>query len=261
MAEDFRMDDALRRAIDANVRYYQALGQVTADYVRALAGVWSNVKLPIDLGTIRMPAVRARQAAPAPAPSAAPESAPALVLEAEAGEEAVGVFMVDNSLGRAVSTTVTVGTFRAEDGTELRPAIRVEPAVVALEPGASTLVHLFAAVTDDLPAGRNLRAEVDVPGLAERAIPVVLRRRATGAPPSAPTARKTGRQTTARKVAPKATGAARKAAARQTPKTTAKQAAKTTPTGRPAGRAAGPAGTAGRGATPGTSGRPKPADT
>lgn len=185
MADDFRLDETLRRAMDANLRYYQALGRITADYLEALTSIWSSA-LPLDLGTLRVPlgGKRGKAATAQAAPTREPDTTPALVLEADAGQEARGIFMVDNSLGRPVSTTVTVTAFRSETGAEATPALRIEPAVVALEPGTSGLVQLIATVPETLEPGVSYRAEVDVPGLSVRGIPVVLRRRPSAATPA-----------------------------------------------------------------------------
>ena len=68
MAEQSGLDQIFRRALEANARYYEALGQVTTDYLKALAGVLGEVKLPTTLAS--RAAAPAPPAASAPAPSA-----------------------------------------------------------------------------------------------------------------------------------------------------------------------------------------------
>jgi hypothetical protein len=183
MSDKSPLEEPLRRAMEANLQYYEALGRVTQDYWKAVFGIWSA--LPSQLGAMAT-GPRAAPAAQAGQPSsAAPPSTAALVLEAEAGSEAQGVFMVENRLARTVSTAVVTSAFADRSGRAVRPALRITPGVVTLEPGGRTLVQLYAAVSDDLDADVDYRGEVTVPGLSDNVIPVVLRRRA-GRPTSAP---------------------------------------------------------------------------
>jgi hypothetical protein len=50
------------------------------------------------------------------------------------------------------------------------------PNVITLEPGGRTLVQIFATITDSLEPDVTYRGEVNVPGLSEHGIPVLLRR-------------------------------------------------------------------------------------
>src|SRR5687767_10196685 len=98
MPEGPELSDAVRRIADANLRYYQGLGRLTVDYVRALAGLFGDLRAsvapePATVGSSR----------PAPAPPPAPAPAaprPVLVLEGAAGAEAGAVFRVSNDLRR-----------------------------------------------------------------------------------------------------------------------------------------------------------------
>jgi hypothetical protein len=178
MADKLSIEEPVRRAIDANLKYYRALGEVTQEYVRALLGVWRD--LPIRLGSLGS----FGSSGSAPAPSSAATRAPSggtatLVLEGEAGQEAESVFMVENRLPRQVSTTVVTSPFLDPSGRDVRPALRILPGVVTLDPGARTLVRIVVAVTDDWAIDVPYRGTVQVPGLSDTAIPVVLRRRAT----------------------------------------------------------------------------------
>ena len=177
MADKLPLEDTLRRAMEANLRYYEALGRVTQDYWKAMFGIWRE--LPVRLGGAQNTA-RPQAASPPPAPAT-------LVLEGDVGGDAQGVFMVENRLTRTVATTVVTSAFADHSGRAIRPTLRVVPGVVTLEPGGRTLVQLYAAVTDDLDPDVDYRGEVTVPGLSDHAIPVVLRRRAQ-APASAPNA-------------------------------------------------------------------------
>src|SRR5262249_18657308 len=130
MAEQPGLEQIWRRALEANARYYEALGQVTTDYLKALAGVLADVKLPTSLGGPDAAPVAPASAAPPPAPAPS-----AMVLEAPAGHSAVGAFMVQNRLGQRVAAPVVPSAFLDPSGAEVRPALAFEPDVVSLESG------------------------------------------------------------------------------------------------------------------------------
>ena len=70
MAERPGLDQVWRRAMEANARYYEALGQVTVDYLKALVGVLGDVRLPTVAGGRPAP-----PAQPAPPPAGRPPAA------------------------------------------------------------------------------------------------------------------------------------------------------------------------------------------
>jgi hypothetical protein len=164
------MQDAFKRALDANVRYYQALGQVTVDYWRAILGVFGEVKLPFNIPGVTRPA--------APPPTAPTPAAASLALEADAGAQAVGVFLVDNKLPNAVSAPVVVSAFADDSGKTVRPTVTVDPPTVTLDPGGQKIVQISVTVDESLTPGTAYRAQVSVPGLSGGTVPLVLRRRA-----------------------------------------------------------------------------------
>jgi len=168
MAEQSGLDQIFRRALEANARYYEALGQVTTDYLKALAGVLGEVKLPTTLAS--------RAAAPAP-PAASAAAPSAMVLEAPAGHTAVGAFMVQNRLGQHVAAPVVTSAFLDPSGAEVRPALAFEPDVVSLDVGEQVLVRVTATIDERLEPGVGYRGEVTVPGLSGDRIALVLRRR------------------------------------------------------------------------------------
>ena len=195
MADPIQLPEPLKQIVDANLGYYRALGRVTADYVKALGQVWTDAASAVIPGltgssggagatgaTARATAAPASRRAPAATASPVP---PAVVLEAEAGQSAQAVFMVNNELARAVTATVHASDFTAPDGRPVRPALRVQPGTVALEPGGRMLVQLSVFVDEQLEPGVGYRGEVSVPGLSETPVPVLLRRKATVAEPAA----------------------------------------------------------------------------
>ena len=178
MAERIRFDDTIKRVFDANLQAYEGLSRVTAEYLQALARVW------VDAGTTVLSRATAAPSPAAPSSGAAsPASAPtpspiALVLEAEAGQVAQGVVMVENRLARRVSATVVTSAFSSGGGDEIRPTLRVQPGTVTLEPGGRALVQVGALVDERLAAGVRYQGSLTVPGLSDTPIPVVLQRRA-----------------------------------------------------------------------------------
>lgn len=195
MADKLSFEEPVRRAIDANLKYYRALGEVTQEYVQSLLGVWRD--LPIRIGSLGSSGAAGPSSA---ATRATPSGGTAtLVLEAEAGQEAESVFMVENRLPRQVSTTVVTSPFLDPSGRDVQPALRILPGVVTLDPGARTLVRIVVAVTDDWAIDVPYRGTVQVPGLSDHAIPVVLRRRGTDAPVAVAPPRRQARKTKKRR--------------------------------------------------------------
>jgi hypothetical protein len=187
MITDPNLEEALRRAVDANLRFYCALWQATLDFLKPLDISRRGARWCNSAGAPRP------QADPAAAPaSAVPPAAPVLLLEAEAGNEVSGVFLVSNRLPRTVSAPVVISPFTDPSGRVVHPPQRVEPELLALDPGAQSLVQIAVTVSDELVAGVDYRAEISVPGLSDSRVPVMLRRRgaAPATPPPRPSARK-----------------------------------------------------------------------
>ena len=101
-----------------------------------------------------------------------------MVLEAEGGGTAIGVFLVENLLDEKVSAPVSASAFAAPDGREVAVPLAFEPEVVILEPGEQILVRVTAQLADDLEADVSYRAELAVPGVIGTKVPIVARRRA-----------------------------------------------------------------------------------
>jgi hypothetical protein len=173
MADAPPASDLLRRALDANLQYYAALGRLTVDYLEALGSIARNIEVPA-------PALTLRQSAPSPAPAAPAPPAPAvMVLEAEAGGAAIGVFLVENLLGEKVSAPVSASALTGPDGREVAVPLAFDPEVVVLEPGEQILVRVTAALDGELEPEISYRAELAVPGVIGTKVPIVVRRRAS----------------------------------------------------------------------------------
>jgi hypothetical protein len=175
-AEPERSGDVVRRAFDANLQYYAAVGRITVEYWQALAKLVEDVRLP---GVARAsPDAPRRQAASLTPTGAVAEARPpaAIVLEAAAGGTAEGLFLVDNSLQEKVSAPVFASSFRADDGREVTPKLVFEPEVVTLGPGEQILVRAVATIDERLEPNVGYRGELSVPGVAGTRVAVVLRR-------------------------------------------------------------------------------------
>ncbi len=187
MSERLQLMDVWRRALDVNIQYYTAMGQLAVDLVKTL------VSTITDLQT-ETPPVEQSQEAAAPT-SRPPSSSPAsnataststLVLEAEAGQAALGAFLVENRLGRKVSAPVVASAFTDPQGTAVNPLIQFEPSLINLEAGEQVLVRILAQIDESLQTEVRYRGEASVPGLGGMSVPLVLRRReATATAPAA----------------------------------------------------------------------------
>lgn len=178
MPEPPSLPDLWRRAVDAQIRYYRSVGQLTVEYGRAVAGVLRGVRGTRPAGEAAAP------------PETQPLSAPVMALEAEEGSAASGMFVVENRTPGRVSTPIEVPVLADAEGRQVRPEIRFEPEVVTLEPREQALVQITVLVTKALRPRVDYRGEVTVPGLAGTRIPLVVRRLA----PARPTRRSTGRR-------------------------------------------------------------------
>lgn len=168
MASSGLLEEAWRRAVDLNLRYYSAVGRLAADYLNELAAT---------LGELR--AAQSGTSAQATAPAKAPNQ-PAtaiMVLEAEAGHAALGVFLVGNHLDHKVSARVVASAFVDSSGRELRPNLAFDPEVVTLEPNEQMIVRVMATIDETLEPAVSYRGELTIPELVGTKVPIVVRRR------------------------------------------------------------------------------------
>jgi hypothetical protein len=161
-------DNALRKAIDLNVRYYSSMGRLAVDYWRDLfATVTEPVKAAsTHFGNTRGPATTAPTAKPA-----------AMVLEAEPESVAQGVFLVENLFKNEVDSIVVASFFKDPRGVVVQPAFAFDPPRVVLKPGEQMLVRVTTTIGAELEPDARYLGEFMVPGLKGTAIPVVLRSR------------------------------------------------------------------------------------
>lgn len=195
---EFSFEGFWRRALEANVRYYEAVGRASVEYLRAVAGALGEVRG----AETREPRLAAPEHRPRRAPAERSESpaapAPAMVLEAEAGSAALGAFLVENRMREKVSAPISGSSFVDESGGAITPRLVFDPEIVTLEPGEQLLVRIMAEIGDKLTPDVAYRGEVSVPGLGDSTVPIVLRRRGSPVKPKAAATRRKKPATRAR---------------------------------------------------------------
>jgi hypothetical protein len=173
VAEKTPWEDLVRRAYDANMRYLETVGRAATDYVQTVSRLWNEMPISWTPGM--------RSASPTagdPYPSSAPAPATAtIVLEGTAGSKAMAVVMLSNDLGREVEAAVVASPLIGPAGESIGSLLRTEPEVVRLTPGSRLPVTLIVDMDEKLAPGIDYRAEVNVPGLSPRGVPVIVRRR------------------------------------------------------------------------------------
>lgn len=175
MADDRTpFEDVLKRAFDANLQYWETVNRAASDYVEVMAKVWRDAPISWTPGTTK----RSSRSPASPAREVEPRFMPALLLEGAAGTEARAVVMVRNDLDREAEAPVVPSVFRSPDGETRDLAVRAEPTRVRVGPGEQVAVTLAVDIPDDVAEGVGWRGEVNVPGLSERGVPVVVRRAA-----------------------------------------------------------------------------------
>ncbi len=155
--------------------------------VRAVGGYYGRLgRIGLELAAIVIPFDQLRDAAarhPA-APGPTVPTPPTLVVEADGDRPGLGAFMVENLTADPVSAPIHVSAFVDDRGREVRPRLGLRPSTVTLGPGEQTVVRLAAKLDDALETGVAYRGEITIPGVSERRIPIVLRRRMAGEPPA-----------------------------------------------------------------------------
>lgn len=205
-------EDVLKRAFDANLRYWETVNRAASDYVQSMTRVWKDAPVSWTPGAPR-PASSSAPAAPAEASE--PRYTPALLLEGPAGQEARAVVMVRNDLDREAEAPVVPSRLVASDGTALELEVRAEPARVRVQPGEQVAVTLAVEMTEELPVGEGVRGEVNVPGLSERGVPVVVRRREAAGSAAAEEKSSAKKEAPKKKASPKKKAASKKAASKK----------------------------------------------
>ena len=166
------MEDVMRRAYDANLRYWETVGRAATDYVQSVTKLWADAPLSWKPTTLSWTAPRSSA-------TVHHESAlsSALVMEGVKGAEVRTVLMISNDLAREAEATVEISTLRGPDGRFASVEVRAIPETLKLAAGARMPVTLVAEISDGLLEGTDYLGEETVPGLSERGVPIVVRRR------------------------------------------------------------------------------------
>jgi hypothetical protein len=168
MATRFPGDELIRRAVDLNVRYYSDMSQLMATYVKDLVETFSQA------------ATQAQAWQSPPRTHSAThktQPAPVMVLEAEAGKQALGVFLVENHLDHNISTRVVPSAFFDAAQNEIKPSFVFDPEAVVLRSGEQVLVRVRVEVDETFVADVAYEGSLNIPELTGSRVRIVLRRR------------------------------------------------------------------------------------
>lgn len=163
MAERPNINELFRRAMETNLRFYEGLVELSINYLKNLSTIFADSRS-------QLPAEHRQPVRPQPGSSA-------LILEAEAGEQARGYFLVENQLSRKVSAEVLASPIIDAEGKEVEQKIYFEPPMITLGPGEKMVVQVVADMDEGLEPGVGYRGSITVPGLSESSADIVVRRR------------------------------------------------------------------------------------
>jgi hypothetical protein len=188
VANQMQLTDVMRRALDANVQYFTTVSKLAVECLETLLGSVTSLGLQEQASS----ASQAQDEAAVVAKPSVPQgsSGPTMLLEAEAGGYALGVFLVENVLPQSVSARIVVSSFVDPSGREAHPPIRFEPETISLEPHEQVLVRVLAGIEESLAPAIDYRAEISIPALPGTRVPLVLRRRAAAKPAQSPRAKR-----------------------------------------------------------------------
>jgi hypothetical protein len=171
------LEELWRQSVELNIRYYSALGRLTTAYLKDLTTLFTDLR-ESTTQTQAQPAAAPSPSSNMPQATAAPsQQAGVMVLEGEAGGQALGVFLVANNLGHEVSAQVAASPFVDANGRTVEPLFRFDPEVVTLAPNEQLLVRVTTVIDTSLEPGVRYSGEFTIPELAGTRIPIVLRRR------------------------------------------------------------------------------------
>jgi hypothetical protein len=160
--------EAWREAGEAGLRYWGTLGRLAFESIRALVPLVAELR-PRGI------------ASNDPVAGALPKT---ILVEVEAGQSGLGVFLVENTTDRQLSLPVSVSPFHGPEGRKAEPKIAFRPDPITLDPGDQQVVQVAAAVDESLEPGVRYQALISLPGLSDTRIPIVVRRRPSTTRPS-----------------------------------------------------------------------------
>lgn len=172
------LEEIWRRSLDLNLRYYGAVGRLTADYVRDLAATFVEARNQDPSGT---PMPSAETKVRPPEDPVTPDArtgrqAGTMVLEGTSGTKVLSVFLVENHLDHAISARVVSSSFMSADGHQVSPTMVFDPETVTLGAREQALVRVVAFIDETMAPEVRYVGQLTIPELMGTRIPVVLRR-------------------------------------------------------------------------------------
>ncbi len=161
MADGLDVSEMMKRAVQANAKFYKGWMDLSLEYIRGISEIIGG---PSETGD-SMPEMDSGTGA--------------LILEGEAGALARGSFLVTNDLEHALSCTFVSSGFRDHANMMARAAPVFDPPTVQLGAGEQRVIQVSIVVSDTLVAGVGYAGEFSIKGMEGFAVPVVLRRQHT----------------------------------------------------------------------------------
>ncbi len=158
MADGLDVSEMMKRAVQANARFYKGWMDLTLEYVRGMSAILGgepeNTQPIAEMDT----------------------SAGALVLEGEAGETVRGAFLVSNDLGRTLTCEFVSSAFNDTIGARIVVKPVFDPFRLELAPGEQRVIQVTMTIDSSLKASVGYAGEFSIAGMDGFAVPVVLRR-------------------------------------------------------------------------------------
>ena len=134
MNEPVELIDVWRGTLEATVRFYSTIGELAVNYLQSLVTSATTVEptrtSKADAGaSANQPVIR-----PGPL-TKSPHPISTMVLEADGGARAIGVFLVENLLARPVTATPAASELMGEDGRKVKASLIFQPPSITLAPG------------------------------------------------------------------------------------------------------------------------------
>ena len=165
-----RMIEAIKGAAEVNLRYSAIVLKLAKEYVKELDGVVRNDAAPVANGADQSVATSERR--------------PPILLVGQAGSEATGAFILNNTADTELNVGLVVQG-------ELGPLeVTLDPARFVIAPGDSAVVQIRAKLNESMEIGRDHAGAVIAPGLAAQPITFVARRLPLQTPPKRPSGTK-----------------------------------------------------------------------
>ncbi|MBC7894951.1 MAG: hypothetical protein H7066_06040 [Cytophagaceae bacterium] len=158
MAEGVDFSELMKRAVQANAKFYKGWLDLSFEYFRTISGV---------LGTETETNTPVQEV---------DTGAGALVLEGEAGTMVHGSFLVSNDMDKPITAAFSGSDFRDPRGASVAAKTSFEPTSLQLAPGEQKVVQVSIHIDDTLSAGVGYAGEISMKGLEGFTVPVVLRR-------------------------------------------------------------------------------------